>query len=70
MYYWNVLRRVNRNLPGVIIENLGGKGYVIQDTTENMVVQSHPPHNVLQRNHCPPVAIAGTVVQQVPASPN
>ena len=39
VYYRNFSGTGNQNLPGVITENLGGKGYVIQDTTENKVVR-------------------------------
>ena len=38
VYYRHFLGRGNRTFPGDITESLGGKGYVIWDTTENKVV--------------------------------
>ena len=49
VYYRNFSGRGNRNLPGVITENLGGKGYVIRDTNENKVVRLHPDLRTSQR---------------------
>ena len=69
MYYRNFSERGNRNLPGVITENLGGKGYVIRDTTENKVVRRHPDQIFRGGNHCPPADITETVVQQAPPPP-
>ena len=66
MFYRNFSGRGNRNLPGVITENLGGKGFVIRDTTENKVVRRHPDHIFRGGNHGPPADIAETVIQQAP----
>ena len=66
VYYRNFSGRGNRNLPGVITENLGGKGYVIRDANENKVVRRHPDHIFRGGNHGPPADIAETVVQQAP----
>ena len=69
VYYRNFSGRGNQNLPGVITENLGGKGYVIRDTNENKVVRRHPDHISRGGNHGPPVDITETVVQQAPPTP-
>ena len=69
VYYRNFSGRGNRNLPGVITENLGGKGYVIRDTTENKVVRRPPDHIFRGGNHGPPADITETVVQQAPPTP-
>ena len=69
VYHRNFSGRGNRNLPGVITENLGGKGFVIWDTTENKVVRRHPDHIFRGGNHGPPADIAETVIQQVPPPP-
>ena len=69
VYYRNFSRRGNRNLPGVITKNLGGKGYVIRDNTENKVVRRHPDHIFRGGNHSPPADITETVVQQAPPTP-
>ena len=69
VYYRNFSGRGNQNLPGVITENLGGKGFVIRDTNENKVVRRHPDHIFRGGNHGPPADIEETVVQQAPPSP-
>ena len=66
VYYRNFSGRGNQNLPGVITENLGGKGFVIRDATENKVVRRHPDHIFRGGNHGPPADIAETVIQQAP----
>ena len=64
VYYRNFSGRGNRNLPGVITENLGGKGFVIWDTTEKKVVRRHADYISRGGNHGPPADIAETVIQQ------
>ena len=65
VYYRNFSGRGNRNLPGVITENLSGKGYVIRDINENKVVRRHPDHIFRGGNLSPPTDIAETVVQYI-----
>ena len=69
VFYRNFSGRGNQNLPGVITENLGGKGFVIRDTNENKVVRRHPDHIFRGGNHGPSADIEETVVQQAPPSP-
>ena len=69
MFYRNFSGRDNRNLPGVITENLGGKGFVIRDTNENKVVRRHSDHIFRGGNHSPPADIEETIVQQAPQPP-
>ena len=69
VYYRNFSGGGNQNLPGVITENLGGKGFVIRDTNENKVVRHHPDHIFRGGYHDPPADIAETVIQQVPPPP-
>ena len=68
VYYRNFSGRGNPNLPGVITENLGGKGFVIRDATENKVVRRQPDHIFRGGNHGPPADIAETVIQQAAAT--
>ena len=63
MYYRNLSGGGNRNLLGVITENLGGKGFVIRDTNKNKVVGRHPDHIFRGDNHGPPADIEETVRQ-------